>query len=282
MYIRLTDSDYHFHQNFKLKKMKYIKSKIIVVILLAVIFSSCEFNNNPATVTKGIVNRFVLVELSTNVNCIHCPPSGHFLDLIDTAVGITSSDTNVIIIRMHSSIFPADPYYYFNVPVNRTREQYYQVVSNPTGYLNGAIMPAFNEQTWGNAINVELAKEETHNIILSNVFDTTARTGTLNLTVSQKSGNPPNDLRLFIAVTESGLYYAGGSNGERWFKNVLRDLLTAVDGDPVSISPGTPFAIAKNYTLKNGIIPKNSEIIVFVQSLSTKQVSAVNKIKLTN
>jgi hypothetical protein len=252
--------------------MKFLK--IIFLLAFAVSFYSCEFNNNPATSTAVKVNRKVLVELSTNVNCVHCPPSGHYLDLIDTAIaGVTSCDTNVITLRMHSSIFAGDPFYLYNVPVNSARQTYYNVLANPTGYINGALMPAFNTQTWTNSINPVLAQNETQSLDFTNTFDSTTRNGTISLNIAQLSGSAAGDLTLHVAIVESGLYYAGGTNGERWFNNVMRDLITGPGGTSISL----PYNSSIDYTLKNGINPANASIIVFTQSQSTKEVFVVGK-----
>lgn len=257
--------------------MKFIK--IFLVFVLAITFFSCEFNNNPSSSNSVIVNRKVLVELSTNVNCVNCPPSDHFLSLIDTAIaGITSSDTSVITMRLHSSIFPNDPFYNFNVPVNSARQLYYFIYSNPWGILNGSKMPSFNSQTWANSINLALAQNETQNLTYTNTFDTITKNGTLNLSISQISGSPSSDLKLHVAIVESKMYYGGGSNGEKWFNNVLRDLVTGVAGQDIAL----PFNSPLNYTLMNGINPANADIIIFTQSLSSKEVFVVRKLKLVN
>lgn len=255
--------------------MKFLK--IILLLVFAVTIYSCEFNNNPASSVSAKVNRKVLVELSTNVNCVNCPPADHYLAAIDTGIaGITSSDTNVITLRMHSSIFANDPFYNFNVPVNSGRQSFYSVFLNPSGFLDGSLMPAFNTQTWTNSINLALAKNETQEVTYSNTFNAETKTGTLTLSVSQISGTAPSDLKLHVAIAESKLYYAGGSNGEVWFNNVLRDLLTGTTGQDISL----PFNSNINYTLKDGITPENADIIIFTQSSSTKEVFAVRKLKL--
>lgn len=251
--------------------------KIIFLFLLTITTFSCEFNNNPSSSISVIVNRKVLVELSTNVNCVHCPPSGHYLDLIDTAVaGITSSDTNVITLRMHSSLFPNDPFYLFNVPVNSARQNYYNVFVNPTGYLNGARMPSFNEQTWTNSINLSLAQHETQSLSYLNTFDTATGNGTINISISQITGSPASDLKLHVAIIESKMYYTGGTNGEKWFNNILRDLVTGPSGQDITL----PFNSAINYSLKAGIVAQNADIVIFTQSLSTKEIFVVRKLKL--
>ncbi|MFA5405248.1 MAG: hypothetical protein WC358_09965 [Ignavibacteria bacterium] len=255
--------------------MKFIK--IFLVLTLAVIFSSCEFNNNPASNTSVIVNRKVLVELSTNVNCVNCPPTDRFLAAIDTGIAnITSCDTNVITMRLHSSIFPGDPFYNFNKPINLSRQLYYVVQSNPWGLLNGLRMPSFNSQTWANSMNLALAENETQSLSFTNTFDTSTKNGTINISISQISGSTASDLKLHVAIVESKMYYGGGSNGEKWFNNVLRDLVTGQSGSDISL----PYNASINYTLMNGIVPANADIIIFTQSLSSKEVFVVRKLKL--
>ncbi len=256
--------------------MKFIK--IFLLLAVTVIFYSCEYNNNPAVSNSVIVNRKVLVELSTNVNCVNCPPTDHYLSLIDTGIaGITSCDTNVITLRIHSSIFANDPFYNFNVPVNSARQTYYSVWLNPWGLLNGSKMPSFNYQTWTNSINLALAQNETQELTYSNTFDTITKSGALNISISQISGSPAGDLKLHVAIIESKLYYSGGTNGEVWFNNVLRDLVTGPTGQDISL----PFNSQINYTLMNGINPLNADIIIFTQSLSSKEAFVVRKLKLT-
>jgi hypothetical protein len=255
--------------------MKYIK--IFFIVILAVAFYSCEFNNNPASSTTAKVNRKVLVELSTNVNCVNCPPSGHYLDLIDTAIaGITSSDTNVIVLKMHSRLFVGDPFYLFNPTINLARQSFYNVPSNPAGYLNGAMMPYFSTQTWTNSINLALSQNETQNLTFTNTMNSTLDSGSVNISISQLSGSPTDKLVLHVAIVESKMYYGGGSNGEKWFNNVLRDLVTGENGQSITL----PFNSTINYALKSGINPENASIIVFTQSTETKEVFAVKKMKL--
>lgn len=219
----------------------------------------------------------VLIELSTNVNCINSPPSENFLNLIDSAYSnITISDTSVIILTMHSSVFPADPFYYFNVPVNSARQYYYSISLNPAGYLNGSLLPAYNSQTWINYLDSGIANYETQSISISNILDSVSRNGTLYISINQLLGNTSNDLRLHAAIVESKLYYGSGSNGQKWFNNVLRDFITGPNGQSISL----PYSSSINYTLKNGISISNSRLIVFTQSQSTKEVFAVKKIKL--
>ncbi len=69
-------------------------------------------------------------------------------------------------------------------------------------------------------------------------------------------------------------------NGETDFENTLRDLVTPTGGEPFSIATGQTLNFIKNFTLKDGINANETDIIVYVQSVSTKEVFGVVKTKL--
>lgn len=261
-----------------------LKSVILQVISLLILLQviSCESNDNP--IIQGSSNlkpkSKVLLELFTNTSCAFCIYPGLYLNDIDSLKGITINDTNVIIIRCHTTLFPNDPFHNFNPAANLARQNYYNAgLYNPVAYLKGVQMPGFNASSWTNLINQELAKTNPVSINIVCTFDTLSRNGNLNVTVGQLSGSQLSDLRLFIVVTEGHLPY-NAPNGETMFENVLRDILSSENGDSFSILPGQSISFYKDFTLRSGINPYNSQIIVFVQNYSTQAIYGVEKIEL--
>jgi len=57
-------------------------------------------------------------------------------------------------------------------------------------------------------------------------------------------------------------------------------MLTDYSGENISISPGQPLNLIKEYTLDNRILIANSRIIVFVQNNLTKEILGAEIIKL--
>ncbi|MGB9695832.1 MAG: Omp28-related outer membrane protein [Ignavibacteria bacterium] len=264
-----------------MKAKTLLKNTILQIISLLILLQlvSCESNDNP--IIQGSSNlkpkSKVLLELFTNTSCAFCIYPGLYLNDIDSLKGITINDTNVIIIRCHTTLFPNDPFHNFNPFANLARQNYYNAgLYNPVAYLKGVQMPGFNASIWTNLINQELAKTNPISIDIICTFDTLSRNGNLNITVGQLSGSQLSDLRLFIMVTEGHLPY-NAPNGETMFENVLRDILSSENGESFSILPGQSISFYKDFTLRNGINPYNSQIIAFVQNYSTQAVYGVEK-----
>jgi hypothetical protein len=252
-----------------------------ILICLPIFLYSCESNDNivyQTTKDTTVVNK-TLVELFTNTSCIPCVSANTFLDGIKHCTGITNNDTNVIIIRYHSTIFPNDPFYLFNPAPNFARQQYYNALTNPRGYMMGTYMGAFDAATWINSINQKLASTNLMDISFTINYDTASRNGSLAIQVKQSGGTTQTDLVIHIAVTESELYY-NASNGETEFDNTLRDLITGTNGESITVTSGQTTNLNHNFSIMNGIDIPNTEIIIFVQNTSTKEIFGVNKHKL--
>lgn len=243
---------------------------------------SCEDNlNSPVHTDPDLkANSKVLIELFSNVMCVACVQSANYCDDITYLRGVTINDTNVITINIHTSLFPGDPFYAFNNSMNGSREDYYNVLFNPAGYLMGSIMTSpFSTEQWTNQVNQRLNKTNSISILLSNIVDTLSRTGNLSITIGQVDGLSNSDLKLYAVVTESNLYF-NSPNGKTNYNNILRQMLNGYNGEDVTISPGQPVSIIKEYTLDSRIILKNSQIIVFIQNNSSKEILGVDKIKI--
>jgi hypothetical protein len=257
--------------------MKY-KITLIAAILFAFFLSSCEFNNNPVVTNSVTAQRKLLVELSTSSTCTNCPPAENFLNQIDSASGITSSDTSVVIIEFHTPIpTPGDPFYAQNMPASNARKNFYDVQVNPTLLIGGSTKYiGFDAQSWTNSINIKLSQKENYNLTFNIAYDTATRNGSVDISLLQTGGANLSDLKLFIAVTENKLPF-----GTKFYHNVLRDFITDANGDDMQIAIGQPFSVTKNFVL-NSIVtnPYNTNITVFAQSMSTKDVVVVARKKL--
>jgi len=251
-----------------------------LLISLAVI--SCEDNlNSPVHTNPDLkANSKVLIELFSNVMCVACVQSANYCDDITYLRGVTINDTNVITINIHTSLFPGDPFYGFNSSMNNARENYYNVLFNPSGYLMGNIMSApFSAEQWTNQINQRLNKTNPFSVLISNTIDTVSLAGSLNITIGQVSGQTYTDLKLFAVLTESNLYF-NSPNGKANYNNILRQMLTGYSGEDISVSQGQPLNLIKDYTLDSRIKPINSQIIIFIQNNSTKEILGAEKLKL--
>jgi hypothetical protein len=254
--------------------------KYIVLLFTVVLFYSCsETAITPIYPGPGASEK-VLVEMFTNYRCPYCPPGNAYLDSIYTSSGKTISDTNVIIIRYHTTLYANDPFYDYNAGDNNARQTYYTAHNaNPRGFLMGSAMGVFGSESWTAQINNKLSFTPGFQITPSNSYDTSSRSGNISLTLNHVSGSAAADLRLHAALTESGIMYAA-PNGETVFNNTMRDLITPPSGDAVTITQGGTLTVSYPYTIANDIAHRNCEIVVFLQSESTKEIFSADKIKL--
>lgn len=223
----------------------------------------------------------VLVELFTNTSCVPCVDPNRYLDRINDLEGITTSDNSVIILRMHTTMFPNDPFYLYNTPDNDARMAFYPGtnVSNPRGYLLGTFMQTYSSTAWTNKINDQLAGTRPFAVKLVNTYDSVARNGSLSVKIRQASGSSYSDLVYHCALAESEIAYSA-PNGETLFENTLRDLITPPAGQTFSIAGGQTNSYSVNYSVPPVIDHKHADLIVFVQRTGTKEVLGVERVKV--
>ena len=225
----------------------------------------------------------ILVEIFTNTSCIPCVEANTYLDEVYDLHGVTTNDANVIILRIHTTLFAGDPFYLYNTPDNNARMAFYpnSAIVNPRTFLLGTFLGNFSSAAWTNKLNEKLADTRTYAIKLTNSYDTISRNGNVNIKIKQISGAVLNDLVYQIAVSENEIQYTA-PNGETHFNNTFRDFITPPDGQPFTISPGQTKSFDQNYSIDTQINQNNTDLIVFVQrnNNSGKEVLAVEKVSL--
>jgi hypothetical protein len=253
----------------------------IIIIIYIIIFASCKDNLNSPTVNPDIsVNKKILLEVFTSITCVNCIQANLFCDNISNLNGITSNDTNVLIINYHPSFFPIDPFFQFNKELNIERQQYYGLSFIPTGFSEGKTLPsAFSAPEWINTMNNDLTEEDPAVISIENILDTANRSGSVTLRIESRGSITDNALRLFLIITESSIFYNGPMGG-KFYNNIARQMLNRTNGEPIEILPGQTTTLILGYEMKQGIVIQNSNIIAFIQEGESKKVVALEKLKL--
>ncbi|MDQ3019798.1 MAG: hypothetical protein M3R36_04395 [Bacteroidota bacterium] len=225
----------------------------------------------------------VLVEIFTNTSCVPCVQANTYLDEIYNLSGVTSNDANVLLLRVHTTLFAGDPFYLYNTTDNDARMAFYpnSAIVNPRTYLLGTFMGNFSSAPWTNKINEKLADTRTYAIKLTNTYDPVSRSGNINIKIKQVSGAVVNDLVYHLAVAENEIAYSA-PNGETFFSNTLRDLITPPTGQPFTISPGQTNSYNQSYNIDTQINQNLTDLVVFIQrnNNSGREVLAVEKISL--
>lgn len=255
---------------------------ILFLILSSFAFISCN-NNNPVTTNDLLPrNNNKLIEMFTNTRCTVCPPANEYCTAVETGSGITTDDSSVIIIRYHTTLYPNDPFYDFNPTDNFARQSVYNAgTANPKAYLGGTFMGVFNNAGWTTQINQSLISENPLSLAISKTYDSTARTGTVNLKVSNFELNASDSLILFVMLTESPISYSA-PNGENVFYDVLRFIKPSPDGQHITLEVNKNSFYEFGFSLDPVINENNAYVIAFVQNKKTLQVYGVEKAKLIN
>lgn len=259
-----------------------ILSRSFVITILAVIFISCESNDNPqnSVYIPQPVNKKVLVEYFSNSNCQPCIAAhNYFIAPVGEAAGQTINDTSVIFISWQFK-YPNinDSIYWANPVQNAYRANYYQVLGAPNGQLDGNYMGNFSQTDWTNQVNTEFKTTKFLNISLSNSYDTISRNGTISANVQTLSAPQISDNVIHFVLTESNVMYVTAPNGITKLDDCMRLMITDTTGVPITLS-GT-ISRTENYNVNTKYKDVNCQIVVFVQSQSTKQIFGVEKIKI--
>ncbi|MBK6876852.1 MAG: Omp28-related outer membrane protein [Ignavibacteria bacterium] len=222
-----------------------------------------------------------LVELFTNTSSVPCVDPNRYLDQINDNQGITSNDNAVVVLRVHTTMFAGDPFYLYNTADNDARMAFYPGtnVSNPRGYILGTYMSAYSASAWTNKINEQLANTRPFAIKLNNSYDLGTRNGNISIQIKQASGGAYSDLVYHCVMTENEIQFSA-PNGETVFENTMRDLITPSNGQTITIVAGQTKSYSNSYSVPSNVEQNHADIIIFVQRTSTKEVLAVEEVKL--
>jgi hypothetical protein len=231
------------------------------------------------------VPRMSLVEEGTNASCGPCasqnPTFEHYL----------SQPYNVarcIPIVYHASWPGRDVMYSANPTPNTARiVTYYAINGVPTAAVNGVIYQKVNASYNG-------APSDT--VALSNALAAAPATSPIGITITEQaagasvsvdvavtSAQAISGKKLRIAVTEGHHYYASaGSNGEKDFYYIMRQMLPDAMGTDLTLGAGETRHFPGSYTLDTAWNADKIYIVAWVQDDATKDVlqAATDRVQL--
>jgi hypothetical protein len=178
------------------------------------------------------------------------------------------------VIRYHQ--YETDPYYQYNPTESLYRNAYYGGPSRPHLFTDGS-SAGTNYLAWGLYIMGCMGVESNLEIRINGLYSEVTRETSLELTVTATGDVTQPNLRLFVALTESALEYQGHTHNQ-----VMRDMIPDAEGESFTISNGQTLEFTRQFTVDGQLVDDNCEIVVFVQSYSTKEVLQAVKEGLTS
>lgn len=233
--------------------------------------SADEPINYTANLTPGFLTS-ALVEDFSNTSCIPCVDANIFLyEILD------EDETDRLYGIKYAVSWPqvTDPFFQANPSENASRYSFYNVLQAPTTYVNGNTSP--NPQSKSDILT---AIGEKQNIVSPLGIKVTSELNGSNLKVDANlkliKSITADDWRLFFVMIETyeDFEEPPGSNGETFFRDVMRDMQPDGIGLPITFEIGVEQT--HTYTFDTSSFDVDElECIVFVQSQSTKEILQV-------
>jgi hypothetical protein len=233
-------------------------------------------------ISAQAVQRLVLLEMQTNTSCPGCYNADLLLD------ELTHEYSEYFVAIRYHAWWPSsgDPYYQYNISENTSRINYYP--PHPDGYrytpyawIGGIIRGGYSYNSWWNYIQGRYTDDSPLEITLDGVFGDDSREGILNITIEATNFIEWSNIKVRIALIESNIYWHS-PNGTDWHHQTMRDMIPSVAGTPIDISQGDTLELSQDFTCPSPLVPRNCQLVVFVQSDNGKEVLQTAQVWLDN
>lgn len=233
-----------------------------------------------AVATFGVVSaqaqsRFSLYEEFSGENCGPCAAYNPSVWALAKA-----NASNVMLIKYQSPIPTAGPIYNQYKTVTNARLAYYGINGAPTGNLNGLEVTGHVANFTQNAITTAAGATTPFTMTVSHVYNTTLDSfiATVNITASGVYSGTTLKLRVAL-IEDLEFSRAPGTNGEREFHHVVRDMYPDATG--ITIPNSWTVAQTQTVTVK-GRIPSyvdraDANVVVWIQDDATKSIPQAAK-----
>ncbi len=251
--------------------MKIFRYSLIVVFLVT--FCSHVFSQSP---------RVTLIEEATNASCVPCaaqnPTFEHYLIALP-------NNGRIIPIIYHGNWPGRDVMNQANPTMHNARIQYYGLNAVPTAMINGKIPRKVNASYDGSPADT---------VALENTVKAAAGVSPISLQISEQvngtnvttdivvsSINAVSSKKLRIAVVEGFHYYSSaGTNGEKNFYYIVRQMLPSHDGLDLSLNGGETKTFTQSFSYDAAWSADEIYVVAFVQDDATKDILQANADKV--
>jgi hypothetical protein len=210
--------------------------------------------------------RKVLVEMFTNSHCSICP-GAHAAIIAHAATSAKAG--NIRYIYYHTTFpYPSDPLSQANTTEPNARNTYYNgLTSTPNTFFDG-VNQGRTYSSFAANLDARAAVESPLGIQLSGTKN--GQTVSVTASITQSGTITQNDLVIHMVAVEHVDYV--GSNGVSPQKYVMRKMITPPAGDPFTPDVNNAKQVTHSAALTNITSISSVGVVVFVQSISTKEV----------
>ncbi len=193
---------------------------------------------------------------------------------------MTNDSSFLAIIRYHW-YYPSsdDPWYMYNITDNMARNNYYSNNYSPHAWADGNVDLTSNHPGWTNSINNESNVDAPLIMSLSGTYNRDSLVGYLNVNIIVESNPALNNLKLRVAMTQSGIRQSS-PNGTLNHHQVFRDMFPTTGGLGVTLPEGDTLNYTVRFTTPSPLIPDSLQLVAFVQSDQNRRILQAAKIKV--
>lgn len=253
--------------------MKYIiKYAFISLALLTASCDNISENDRYIKVEATKAERTVLLEDFTGQNCVNCPAAHRTIEALEQQYG-----SHLIAVSIHAGHFgiPADNKRYTGLmqPEGRIYNDRYGIEDYPSGIIDGKI-PVLNPDQWATAVYDDLSVKTPLMIDIHADLDRDTNLISIDcsLSTSESLGG-----KLIVWIIESGIVARQedineGRIHDYIHNNVFRACVNGVDGNNVTVQPGSSLDLNYSIPLKDTStekwIPENLAVVAFLSDAS--------------
>jgi hypothetical protein len=220
-----------------------------------------------AMIPLSTSDKVVLLEHFTSVNCGPCPEVNEIINAILATLGSQAA----LGIEYHP--WQADPFYNAAPEENILRSNFYAVSSVPKIFVDGITSPLSSDSAAiVQAIEDRLGETAPVAITVTDTAVGQSWSGTAELV--GLSDTDAIDLRGYFVVLEREVNYASppGTNGEKDFFYVMRDILPSANGEQISIGAGASLRIQEETDLHPDVDADQVYSVYFIQDDVSREI----------
>ncbi|MGB1204805.1 MAG: Omp28-related outer membrane protein [Chitinophagales bacterium] len=220
-----------------------------------------------ATVSAQSAKRFATFEHFTQASCGPCADQNPAFQSF-----FSQNTSNAHHIAYHTSWPGTDPMYNENPADVDSRVDYYGVSGVPTIIVSGLEQTNPNSVDGATLEGVAIAGSPIQ-VLVENSID--GMSGSASITINAINDLPEGNYSLQTVVVEQMIEYSSppGSNGERDFPNVMRQMLPNVSGTTVnSMEAGASASYDFDYMMEDVWNADEIYVLAFLQNEDTKEI----------
>jgi hypothetical protein len=280
--------------------MKFIKTLLIVLPLVVLLFTSCDKINTPYALAKhgniidtiidwdtAIQVKRVLLEDYTGHTCQNCPAAGAIAHSQEAFY-----NGKLIVMAVHAGYYAEPGTGEFAIDLRTTAgEQWntdFQVVAYPSGMIDRKVFnghQVVGSAEWVTDIAGIINQSPDMNMAIKNTYDSTTRKVS-SLIYSRFLHAMTGSFTITVCVTEDNIISAQDSSNvvihQYNFRDVLRGAVNGTYGEVLTTSADVDLTYLGKFSIpiNTAWVAKNCSILAFVSKSDTKEIIQVVKGKV--